>query len=52
MRRVTSLWRETAGVQAKLTRGIKESELLQLRHLCLRLIQAMSAEEGKTHATS
>jgi hypothetical protein len=26
--------------------------LIQLRHLCLRLIQAMSAEEGKTHATS
>jgi hypothetical protein len=29
-----------------------ESELTQLRHLCLRLTQAMGVEEGKTHATS
>src|SRR5438552_11886803 len=50
--RVNELWREAAGVQATLTHGLKESELLQLRHLCLRLIQAMSAEERKTHATS
>jgi hypothetical protein len=39
-------------MQATLTHGLKESELIQLRHLCLRLIQAMSAEEGKAHATS
>jgi len=50
--RVNELWREAAGIQATLTHGLKESELIQLRHLCLRLIQAMSAEEGKTHATS
>src|SRR5437879_4772730 len=50
--RVNELWREAAGVQATLTHGLKESELIQLRHLCLRLIQAMSAEERKTHATS
>ena len=50
--RIDTLWRETAGVQAALTEGLKESELIQLRHLCLRLIQAMSAEEQKTHATS
>ena len=49
--RIDTLWRETAGVQAALTEGLKESELIQLRHLCLRLIQAMSAEEQKTHAT-
>lgn len=49
--RVTALWRETAGVQVALTRGFRESELVQLRHLCLRLIQAMGAEEGKIHAT-
>jgi DNA-binding MarR family transcriptional regulator len=50
--RIEALWRETAGVQAALTQGLNKSELIQLRHLCLRLIQAMSAEEGKTHATS
>ncbi len=50
--RVESLWRETAGAQVALTRGLTESELVQLRHLCLRLIQAMGVEEGKTHATS
>jgi len=50
--RVNALWREAAGVQATLTHGLKESELIQLRHLCLRLIQALGAEEGKTHATS
>jgi DNA-binding MarR family transcriptional regulator len=50
--RIETLWRETASVQAALTQGLKESELIQLRHLCLRLIQAMGVEEGKTHATS
>jgi DNA-binding MarR family transcriptional regulator len=50
--RVNELWREAAGVQAALTHGLKVSELIQLRHLCLRLIQAMTVEEGKTHATS
>ena len=50
--RIEALWKETAGVQAALTQGLNESELIQLRHLCLRLIQAMSAEEQKTHATS
>src|SRR5213082_2229884 len=49
--RVNALWREAAGVQATMTRGLKESELIQLRHLCLRLIQALGVEEGKTHAT-
>jgi len=38
--------------QGWLTDGFKESELIQLRHLCLRLTQAMSTEEAKTHATS
>lgn len=50
--RIESLWRQTAGAQVALTRGLTESELIQLRHLCLRLIQAMGVEEGKTHATS
>ncbi|TMF14324.1 MAG: MarR family transcriptional regulator [Chloroflexi bacterium] len=49
--RVTALWREAAGIQATLTHGVKESELIQLRHLCLRLIQALGVEEGKTNAT-
>src|SRR3982075_3783968 len=39
--RVNALWSETAGVQVAMTRGLNESELIQLRHLCLRLIQAM-----------
>lgn len=50
--RVKALWRETAGAQVALTKGLNDSELIQLRHLCLRLIQAMGVEEGKTHATS
>jgi DNA-binding MarR family transcriptional regulator len=50
--RIEALWRETTGVQAALTHGLNQSELIQLRHLCLRLIRAMSVEEGKTHATS
>src|SRR4029077_1447377 len=50
--RVKALWREAAGIQAALTRSFNQSELIQLRHLCLRLIQAMGVEEGKTHATS
>jgi DNA-binding MarR family transcriptional regulator len=50
--RVKALWREMGGIQLALTRGLDEPELIQLRHLCLRLIQAMSAEEGKTRATS
>src|SRR3989440_5362822 len=50
--RIETLWRETASAQAALTHGLKESEVIQLRHLCLRLIQAMTVEEGKTHATS
>jgi DNA-binding MarR family transcriptional regulator len=50
--RVKALWREAGGIQAAVTRGLNDSELIQLRHLCLRLIQAMSFEERKTHATS
>jgi DNA-binding MarR family transcriptional regulator len=50
--RVQALWGETAGAQVALTRGLNDSELIQLRHLCLRLIQAMGVEEGKTHAGS
>jgi DNA-binding MarR family transcriptional regulator len=50
--RVKALFREAATGQEWLTRGLKASELIQLRHLCLRLIQAMSVEEKKNHATS
>jgi DNA-binding MarR family transcriptional regulator len=49
---VKSLWREAALGQQGLTRNFKESDLVQLRDICLRLIQAMSAEEAKAHATS
>ncbi len=50
--RVKALWRDAAGGQAHLTRGFSESELMQLRHLCLRLIRVMGAAEGDNHATS
>ena len=50
--RVKALWQDAVAGQAGLTRGFKESELIQLRHMCLRLIQAMSVEEEKTHAAS
>lgn len=50
--RVHALWRDASSGQAALTRGFNEPELIQLRHLCLRLIQAMSAEEAKISATS
>ena len=50
--RLKKIWRETAAIQGRLTRGLSETELVQLRHLCLRLIQTMSAEEGKDHGTN
>ena len=50
--RVKALWRDAAGGQAQLTRDFSESELIQLRHLCLRLIRTMSAVEGANDATS
>jgi DNA-binding MarR family transcriptional regulator len=49
--RVKSLWREAVVAQQVMTGGFSESELAQLRHLCLRLIQAMNTEEAKSHAT-
>jgi DNA-binding MarR family transcriptional regulator len=50
--RVKALWRDAAVGQEALTRNFKESELVALRDVCLRLIEAMSAEEGKTRATN
>jgi DNA-binding MarR family transcriptional regulator len=50
--RLKLLWRDSTSVQSALTRGFGDAELVQLRHLCLRLIQAMGVEEEKTHATS
>ena len=49
--RVRAVWSEANTAQHALTSRFKESDLVQLRHLCLQLIQAMTAEEGKTHAT-
>lgn len=43
--RIKALWRETAGAQTALTKGFTDAELIQLRHLCLRLLQAMSAPD-------
>ena len=50
--RVQAVWRDANAGQRALTRDFKESDLIQLRHLCLQLIQAINAEEGKTNATS
>ena len=50
--RLKALWRDATSFQSGLTRGFSDEELVQLRHLSLRLIQAMSVEEGKPHATS
>ena len=44
--RVKALWRGAAAGQEQLTRGFSEAELVQLRHLCLRLMQAMGVAEG------
>jgi DNA-binding MarR family transcriptional regulator len=49
--RVKALWHDAAVGQGALTRNFKESEMVQLRDICLRLIEAMSGEEGKNHAT-
>src|SRR2546428_5749276 len=49
--RLKTVWRGATSLQAGLTGGFSESELVQLRHMCLRLIQ-MSAEEAKGHAAS
>ena len=48
---VKALWRDAMAGQQALTRGFTETELVQLRHMCLRMIEAMNAEEGRTHAT-
>jgi len=50
--RLKTLWQGATSLQAGLTGGFSESELVQLRHTCLRLIQTMSAEEAKSHAPS
>ena len=52
--RLKAIWRDSRIVQAALTRGFSEAELVQLRHLCLRMIQTLNAgaEEAKSHATS
>lgn len=50
--RVKALWRNAATGQEALTRNFSQAELVQLRDICLRLIQAMGAEEAKSHATS
>jgi DNA-binding MarR family transcriptional regulator len=50
--RVKALWRDATLGQEALTRGFTDTELVQFRHLCLRMIEAMSAEEATTHATS
>jgi DNA-binding MarR family transcriptional regulator len=50
--RLKALWRDSTNLQGALTRGFTEAELVQLRHLCLRMIQTLSAEEAKIHAAS
>jgi DNA-binding MarR family transcriptional regulator len=54
---VKRLWRDSEGGQAALIKGFSEAELIQLRHLSLRLMQAMAAAElvgageGEKHAS-
>ena len=47
---VKALWGGATAGQAELTRGFTEAELIQLRHLCLRLIQAMGVADGGNRA--
>ena len=49
--RLKEVWRDAAIGQGRLTRNFKESELIQLRDISLRLIEGMGAEEGTTHAS-
>ncbi len=42
--------REAVRLQATATRGLTADELVQLRHLCLRVIQNMDKTEGAEHA--
>src|SRR5690242_15193041 len=54
---VRRLWRDSEGGQVALIKGFSEADLIQLRHLCLRLMQATSAVElagvagGEKHAS-
>jgi DNA-binding MarR family transcriptional regulator len=50
--RLKALWQDSTNVQRALTRGFTEAQLIQFRHLCLRMIQTLSAEEAKSHAAS
>jgi DNA-binding MarR family transcriptional regulator len=49
-KRLKAIWQDATAGQQKLTSSFTESELVQLRDVSLRLIQAMSGEEGTTHA--
>lgn len=42
---VKRLWRDSEGGQAALIKGFSEADLVRLRHLCLRLMQAISVHE-------
>ena len=44
--KIDSMWREGMNAQAALAKAFTKEELVQLRHLCLRLVQGMN-EEGK-----
>jgi DNA-binding MarR family transcriptional regulator len=47
---VLSIRREAVRLQAAATRGLTADELVQLRHLCLRVIQNMDKVQGAEHA--
>lgn len=47
MQKVESVWHDGLNVQLLLTQEFTEEELVQLRHLCLRLVQRMN-ELGRT----
>jgi DNA-binding MarR family transcriptional regulator len=44
--RINSCWKGAIGQQLPITRGLRPTELVQLRHLCLRLVRNLKHEIG------
>lgn len=45
--RIDAIWRQALEAQSPLTRGFETEELVQFRHLCLRLVRNLMAETGE-----
>jgi len=50
LEQVKSILSDVRGRQTEATRGLSTDELVQLRHLCLRLVQNIDLTEGAEHA--